>query len=163
MDRNTTAGRFADRETVFDSLVMRSDPGLPVYLGAMERIEHLMLADTAPGTPEGDELNVLVDVAMFYERRWFPEFICQAVEEGSSQMSDMIHIGELSREAYAAIEDYSAEKDWHDVRKWMDPATLLLLIERLKRTEDSPKLFPKGKSATIQQLQMMFDRQFTLD
>jgi hypothetical protein len=79
-------------------------------------------------------------------------------------ISDTIHIGELSKEAYRAIEEYAAEQDLPDtlVRKWIEPASLLLLIEILKRTEDSVKVFPKGKSATIQHLQDMFDHQFTI-
>ncbi len=78
---------------------------------------------------------------------------------------DSIHIGELSSEAYRAIEDHAAEKDWPDtlLRKWIEPAMLLLLIETLKRTDDWPKVFPKGKWATIQRLQELFDDQFTID
>jgi hypothetical protein len=79
-------------------------------------------------------------------------------------ISDVIHIGQLSPDAYRAIEDYVAERDWPDtlVRRWIEPASLLLLIELLKRAEDSVKVFPKGKSATIQHLQDMFDHQFTI-
>lgn len=80
-------------------------------------------------------------------------------------VSDVIDIGQLSPDAYRAIEDYAAEKNWPEtlVRNWIEPASLLLLIELLKRTEDSVKVFPKGKSATIQHLQEIFESQFTTD
>jgi hypothetical protein len=40
----------------------------------MTRIEQLMLSDPAKDSPDGAELSLLADVAVFYERRRFPQF-----------------------------------------------------------------------------------------
>ncbi len=44
----------------------------PVYDLVMTRIEVLMPLDPQPDTAEGKELNLLADLAMFYERQIFP-------------------------------------------------------------------------------------------
>lgn len=72
MDTKITVERLAAREFM-DSPAMRTDPALSVYVTIMARIVRLMPSDPALGTPEGDELNALVDAAVVYERRWFPE------------------------------------------------------------------------------------------
>lgn len=72
MDGKPIVERLVDPEFA-DTPEMRADPALPVYVAIMARIERLIPSDPAVGTTEGDELNALVDAAVVYERRWFPE------------------------------------------------------------------------------------------
>jgi hypothetical protein len=44
-----------------------------VYETAMARIAQLMELDPAKNTPDGEELSVLADLAIFYERRKYPD------------------------------------------------------------------------------------------
>lgn len=54
---------------------IRDDAG---HRAALARIEALWGAD--PGTPEGDELDVLADLVELYERRRFPDMALDPVE-----------------------------------------------------------------------------------
>jgi hypothetical protein len=74
-----------------------------------------------------------------------------------------IHVASLSRQAYVAIRELAEEREWCSIHAWMEPAEFLLLIERLIRTEDSIEVFPMGKSATIQSMRQIFERDFSND
>lgn len=78
----------------------------------------------------------------------------------SEERGDSIHIGALSRPAFLSLRELSEQREWPALYEWMEPGDVLVLIERLKRTEDTENNFPSGKWATIQRLQDIFERGF---
>ena len=71
-----------------------------------------------------------------------------------------INLKALSDLSYIRLEDLSEDMDWHPLRNLADPEHVLLLIERLKHCKDDPELFPKGKWATIQRIEQIFEGDF---
>lgn len=72
LDLVSTVERLTERE-ITNTPAMQSDPALPLYVTILARIELLVQSDPDLGTTEGQELSTLVDAALVYERRWFPE------------------------------------------------------------------------------------------
>jgi hypothetical protein len=73
------------------------------------------------------------------------------------ERGDAIHVASLSRESFLALRELSERREWPELFAWMQPGDTLVLIERLKRAEDTDETFPKGKWATIQRLQQIFE------
>ena len=71
-----------------------------------------------------------------------------------------INMKSLSDIAYARLEDLCEKTDWHPITPTQDPEKVLLLIERLRHCKDDSELFPKGKWATIQRLEQIFEADF---
>ena len=59
----------------------------------------------------------------------------------------------LSPETYSALENLSDERQWAEIHEWMEPEWVAWLAVRLEWVDDSIDIFPRGKWATIQQLQ----------
>lgn len=76
------------------------------------------------------------------------------------ERGDAIHVASLSRESFRALRELSERREWPELFAWMSPGDTLVLIERLKRAEDTDDDFPKGKWATIQRLQQIFEECF---
>jgi len=71
-----------------------------------------------------------------------------------------INMKALSDITYTRLEDLCEKMDWQPLNPSEDPEHVLLLIERLKHCKDDPELFPKGKWATIQRIQQIFEDDF---
>ena len=71
-----------------------------------------------------------------------------------------INLKGLSDLTFTRIENLCDEMDWPPLEKTADPENVILLIERLKNCKDDEYLFPKGKWATIQRLQQIFEDDF---
>jgi hypothetical protein len=64
--------------------------------------------------------------------------------------TDAVAINELSAETRHAITDALFESGFDVGTSWIDFDTCCGIYFRLKYSEDSPELFPKGKWATVQ-------------
>ena len=78
----------------------------------------------------------------------------------TDERDDAIHVASLSRESFLALRELSERREWPELFAWMLAGDTLVLIERLKRATDTNDDFPKGKWATIQRLQQIFEEGF---
>ena len=74
-------------------------------------------------------------------------------------MTDDVHVGRLSKETRAAIADYLCAIGRDDLadRRWWEFNEFCGLWFRLSIADDTPQLFPKGKSATLQCMRDMIE------
>ena len=71
-----------------------------------------------------------------------------------------INLKELSDLTLRRLEELCEEMGWHPIQTTANPEHVLILIERLKNCKDDEHLFPKGKYATIQRIQRIFEASF---
>jgi hypothetical protein len=72
--------------------------------------------------------------------------------------ADMVHLGGLSYETRRAIESYSSAHGYDEMigdRLWLSLHNFAWLVAMLSAETDTPELFPKGKWATLQRLQVL--------
>jgi hypothetical protein len=73
----------------------------------------------------------------------------------------LIHFGEISRETREAWTALGHKQGWldetDDLRLWIDLETAAALYFRLRNTEDLLEYFPRGKSASLQRLELIID------
>lgn len=72
-------------------------------------------------------------------------------------------INELSPETRRAISDALFESGFDVGTSWIDFDLCCGIWFRLKHAQDSPKLFPKGKWATICRLEELIEQAFAKD
>ena len=74
-----------------------------------------------------------------------------------------IHIRDrLSADAYRALQNLALDRDWVEVRAYMEPGEVAWMTFQLEQEPDNEESFPRGKWATIQQLQATL-RGYALD
>lgn len=74
--------------------------------------------------------------------------------------SDLVWIGSLSPETRWALKNYSHVHDfteWLDDRSYISTEKFAWLLAVLKREQDTPELFPKGKWATLQVMEPLLN------
>lgn len=59
----------------------------------------------------------------------------------------------FSPPTHVAIKELYADRNWQDIDSWIEPEIAAEMFFRLRALEDSPDYFPRGKWATIQQLE----------
>jgi hypothetical protein len=71
---------------------------------------------------------------------------------------DAVYINGLSQETREAISNALDEDGWDAPRSWVDFDLCCGIWFRLKYAADDPKLFPKGKWATLQRLEQLIEQ-----
>lgn len=66
-----------------------------------------------------------------------------------------IHMRCLSPDAYRALQNLAYSRGWTEIRAYMEPTEVAWLAILLEFTPDTEESFPRGKWATIQQMQHM--------
>ena len=73
-------------------------------------------------------------------------------------MSTLVDAWQLSRETRRALEEYGdahSFEEWLGDRGYIDGTWFAWLVALLKEETDTPELFPKGKWATIQRMEVL--------
>jgi hypothetical protein len=74
---------------------------------------------------------------------------------------DSVHFGALSREARAGIRLFVERRGGNVDRveyAWLEFDEVCAMWFLLRRAEDDPEIFPKGKSATLQAIEGIIER-----
>lgn len=85
---------------------------------------------------------------------WSPERLVKR------ERGDFIRVNKLAPLTLLALQKLATDAEWPEVRNFMEPEQVLLLIERLKACCDDWNVFPHGKWATIQRLQEIWNEDF---
>jgi hypothetical protein len=72
--------------------------------------------------------------------------------------TDAVAIHELSVETFRAITDALFESGFDVGKSWIDFDTCCGIFFRLKFSDDTAELFPKGKWATLQFLEQLIEQ-----
>jgi hypothetical protein len=70
---------------------------------------------------------------------------------------DAVAIHQLSAETQHAISEALEESGWDVGKSWIDLPTCAAIFFLLKYSPDDPELFPKGKWATLQRLEVLIE------